>query len=662
MAEDPKFDHEFLDLKGEGMEDRTFLGGVRLSVRSTLFWVLGFSSLLILGAVFVHVDQRVVAAMDDWRAARDVSILMTRTQSGLARAEALEKTYVLDKKRDLADEFSGELTRVGAALDKLYKFPQAGTVRQHIATLRDGLEQYGQQFTQFVTAEEALGLTTDSGISPRLQGLTAQMSQGFTTAGFANLADQVSRIVRQGTETLRSGSRDGIAEIRERYRTLFAFLKASKVPKALKPNLQKLLQAHQTDMMSTINSRFALESERRRFGEILAYVAPSTDALWKFSDDLDLTTSRRLDRARSFARYSIAGATAAIFLWFIFAGLLLFRSVVSPLQALAFAASRLSGGDRGTQVPARGNADATGQIARALDKWIDDMVEADMARRELEQTRAKLELTTAEADRRVQAATESAAAALRAQLEQAERVPEPAPQAAPPSAAPPTEQAPPAAAAAASLGTGQTAGRGPISSISEQLTHFSEYVTAATHDVERTETLIRSLGEATSHIEILGNLVTAVRDQVNLLAFRASPRDYDTTSAENLIPFSGNERKPGDGPQQAAGMNDPVTTGRLDAIREATERADRTLQSVRAAMENVNAVAQDIARTASGQALDATNKLLSQSQYLQNMLDDIMAKINPGTGNRLAPPQAGPSQPGQQQPGRPQGGPPPRKA
>ncbi|MEK9661852.1 MAG: hypothetical protein VW644_08985, partial [Alphaproteobacteria bacterium] len=210
------------------------------------------------------------------------------------------------------------------------------------------------------------------------------------------------------------------------------------------------------------------------------------------------------------------------------------------------------------------------------------------------------------------------------------------------------EPAPPPPPAGGYAGTG--AGMGPISSISQQLTHFSEYVTAATHDVERTETLIRSLGEATSHIEVLGNLVTAVRDQVNLLAFRTSPRDYGASGVENLIPFNGAEC---DG--IAAGGNDLVTSERLDAIREATDRAERTLQSVRAAMENVNAVAQDIARTASGQALEATNKLLSQSQYLQNMLDDIMAKISPNAANRLASPPQEPGYPGQR-------GTPPRKA
>jgi hypothetical protein len=303
----------------------------------------------------------------------------------------------------------------------------------------------------------------------------------------------------------------------------------------------------------------------------------------------------------------------------------------------------LASGDRGTRIPARGNTDAIGQIARSLDKWIDDLVEADMVGRELEQTRAKLELTAAEAERKVQAAAEQAAAAIRAELETPDPVPEqpiepPRPE---PISAPQEQRGIPAPLETLS-------GAGPISSISQQLTHFSEYVTAAAHDVERTEALIRSLSDSTSHIEVLGNLVTAIRDQVNLLAFRTSPRDYVATDRENLIPFNNDERQ---------GMSDPVTAGRLDSIRESTDRAERTLQSVRASMDNVTAIAQDIASTASGQALEATNKLLSQSQYLQNMLDDIMTRIHPPATNRLAPPA-----PEQNPADRPWTGVPPRKA
>lgn len=637
MVQNSKFEHEFLDLKSEGMDDRTFLGGLRLGARISLFWVTGLTVLIILGGFFVHVDQRVTAAMDDWRVAREASILITRTQFGLARAEALEKNYVLEKKRELADEFSSELMRVGTALDTLYQFLQTDVMRQHIATLRDGLEQYGQQFTLFVTAEEALGLTTAAGSGPRLDALTGQLRNIFNSTGFVNLSNQIVQITRQGSETLWWGGHERLTEIRERYRTLFASFNASKTPAAEKTKLEKLLQAHQRELMSIIDRRLDLERERRRFGEILAYVAPSSDALTKFSTELELRTSKQLVRARDFARYFVGSAIATIFLWFLVVGLLLMHSIVSPLQALAFTAARLANGDRGNLVPARGNFDETGQIARALAKWTDDLVKADMLRCELEKVRALLEVTLAEADSRTRVAQETGNMAFEGQLERVDR-------------GTGLQSAPTLPSLAGITYAAGLPGSGSISSVSQQMAHFSQHLTTATSDVERTELLIRSLSEAIAHVELLGGLVKSVCDQANLLIVSSPSQGNAQLKAETLIPFSSAGSKAADG----APINDLVSDNRLDRTLAST---DRTLQTLRTAMDSVNTIAHEIAMTASEQALTATKKLLSQSQHLQNMLDDIMTKIEPNTGNRLVSSLHNPAVSG-----RPEDGLPPREA
>lgn len=650
MSEDTDYEHQFLDLKGDGLGDRTFLGRVALSTRASLFVLIGFVAMAALGGIFIYTDQRVAAAISDWRHARDIAVLVGNVDAGIARAKSLEKSFILDKQPALAESFAIEIDAVEAALDGIGQFPEAVTLRQHIATLRDGIAQYDQQFGEFVRAEEALGVSTETGLSQRLQATSQALVQGFTEARIANLADQIVRIDREGRETLRSTSERGVSEIKERYRALLAFLDASKLPAKEKARLVDLIKAHETDMLTMLNSRFALEKERGRFSEIISYMAPSLDALKTYSNDIGTAVARRVERAQAFSRYMVGGGTVAIMLWFMFAGMLLLRSVFGPVRALAEAATRLASGDRGTPIPARGNIDATGQIARALDKWADDLVDVDMVRRQLEQSQAKMEHVAEEAERKARAAAEAAKAALLAEIEAPERdpMPEPAPQ---PEYQPEPEPAPQAEAYRQPTPGGvydSTGVGGPISSVSRQLSHFSEYVSAAAHDVERTEALVRSLGEATSQIEILGNLVTAVRDQVNLLAFRSSPRDYGA-GGENLIPFNSDER-PG------AGNEDPVAVGRLDAIRETTERAERALQGVRLSVDNVSAVAQDIASTASRQAMDATNKLLEQSQYLQNMLDDIMARIHPSPLGRLS----GPSQ-REQPPGAPWQENPPRR-
>ena len=99
-----------------------------------------------------------------------------------------------------------------------------------------------------------------------------------------------------------------------------------------------------------------------------------------------------------------------------------------------------------------------------------------------------------------------------------------------------------------------------------------------------------------------------------------------------------------------------ATLSQLDAIRSITDRTERTLQSVRGAMEDINAISHDIAKTASLEALEVTDKLLSQSQYLQRMLGDIMGKVDSKPAQRLSTPIPHQDQPSKQQ------GTPPHKA
>jgi methyl-accepting chemotaxis protein len=629
MADQPDYQHQFLDLKGDGLDDRTFLGGMRLQTRASLFVMIGLVALAAVGGIMIYGDHRLATAIDGARHSRQIHALAGNVEAGLARAKSLEKSFILDKQPALAESFAVEIDAVEAALDGLGRLKESAEVRQHVATLRDGVAQYDQQFNEFVRAEEALGVATETGLSQRLHSTSQTLIQSFTQAGLANLADQIIRIDREGRDTLRSTSERGVEEIKERYKALEAFLKASRLPEKDRARLADLVKAHETDMLTMLNSRFALEKERGRFSEIMSYMAPSRDALSTFAADLETAAARQLDRAQAFSRYMIGGGVAAIVLWLVFAGMLLMRSVFGPIRSLADAAVRLAGGERGTPIPARGNMDATGQIARSLDKWADDLVDVDMVRRQLDQSQARLEIVAQEAERKAHAAAEAAKQALLAEIQRPE--PEPVPEPEIPEEAPRYEpRAEPRPGPLGGRTYDSTGVGGPISSVSQKLTHFSEYVSAAAHDVERTEALVRSLGDATNQIEVLGNLVTAVRDQVNLLAFRSSPRDYGG-AAENLIPFGGEERSHG-------GFDDPVAIGRLDAIRETTERAERALQGVRLSVDNVSAVAQEIASTASRQAVDATRKLLEQSQYLQNMLDDIMARIHPSPLGRLSGP------------------------
>ena len=636
MRKDINLKHEFLDLQAGESPDRTFMGGMRLSARVRLFFVTGLVLLMAGAGLFAFADNRLFSALDQASAAGRVAALAGQLELGIARARGIEKTFLLNKDPAIANDFRVQMASATGALERLSRIGAAAGQRKHMDTIRDGLAQYDEQFNKLVKSEKALGLSDGTGLTRELQDVTEDLQAKFSTAGYANLAGQVSRINQEGKETLLSGYKKGVEEIRKRYSTLIIFLKETKIPSKRKRALQDLLKQHETYLLAMINARFALVAEIRQFDDLLAYLAPSTGAIVDFAKRFRRGAAGDVASAQALSRAAIGGGGAGALVLLMIVALMVLRSMTTPVRGLAAVAERLVDGERGVTLPGLGNSDATGVIARALGRWQEAVSDLDHVRLELDHTRERLEEALAKAERSDMVAADAARAALLS--DETEEAPaEPAPE---------PEPAPDFMAGLSGGLPGEFTGGGPISSASRQLASFSQYVTAAADDVERTEALIKGLDDATQQMEDMGSLVMAIRDQTNLLAFRSGARDK---GPGNLVILSGQDKEPAEDPK----FSDMDMSKRFDMIRDTTERAERVTAAVRHTMDEVTRMAREIATTASEQAIEATTKLLSHSEYLQNMLDDVISKVKPsgkGAGsekkageptadNRNAPPK-----------------------
>ncbi len=607
MSKDNNLEHEFLDLRAGGHSDQTFLGNLRLAARTRLFLLTGLLAMAAFAALFLIIDKRMTAAVDEFAGAEKMAALASSVETGIAGARGEEKRFLLQKDPVIVESFNLHLESVSESLSRLSGMAKTVTLRKPIDTIRDGLAQYDQQFSKLVKSEKALGLIDGTGLSLALKNATEDLQVKFSTAGYANLAGQVSRINQEGQETLLSGYKKGVGEIQKRYQTLIVFLKETKIPAQRKKALQELLQKHETILLAMINSRFAFEDEAQRFDDILTYLGPSTSVLSGFAATRRGLAAEDLARAGRISRIAIAGGSAVIVLALMIVGLMMLRSMSEPIRVLAFIAGRLADGDGSVSLPARGNSDSVGTLARALDNWVQNLADLEQLRQELDYTRAELEKTQAEAEEDAMVAAEAARAALLAED---------------------TEEAAPRLPVMPGPDEDEIATGGPLSSVSRKLANFSEYVTAAAGDVERTGALIKGLDDASRQIEEMDSLVTAIRDQTNLLAFRVGPKE---PGGDNLVILSGEDKEPA----EDSPFPDVDMAKRFDAIRDATNKAERTSAAVRGTMAEVTRMAHEIAATASEQALEATSKLLSQSEYLQNMLDDVISKIQPAKPGTL---------------------------
>jgi methyl-accepting chemotaxis protein len=637
-------DAEF-DTAASGLGDRTFLGGLSLGARSWLFFLACLIATFAFGALFYHVDQRLDQALHNLQRASRIDELSNQVERGTYSLQARQRKFLLTRDTEIADGFSADLADVSAALDELFSFPEAQPLAQHVTTIRDGLVQYDQQFQTFLNAEREIGGNSENGLSAQLRRTSADLRSAFRESGNANLINQVERIDQQGEETILSGSMKGVEEIRKRYGALTEFVAAANLDTRQKTRIDQLLKLHETQMLSIINARFALADQTRRFEELFEYFVPSLTGLAGFSERLRIQAAADVRNMQLFARYTILGGSMAIILWLFFFGLLLIKSLSGPARRIADATERIARGASHITVPAQGNKDDFGRIARMLDGWADTIIEVDQLRSDLERTRDRLSQAVADADEAAERAYSAEQRAERAERERdaepMKALPAPEPVLETPPLAPEPEPEPevreqpqpyrPRGRPIPALDIGDEVRGGAISSVSQQLQNFTQYVTAAANDVERTEALIKGIDQMTVLVDDIGELVMTIRDQSNLLAFRSpgkeAVRDAGRDGDDNLLAFSADKR---------TSEAERVYTQRFDHLREATDQTERTAHRIKNTLAEVSEIAREIAETASHQALDATHRLLSQSEYLQNMLDDILSRVHPAKPGALS--------------------------
>lgn len=650
-------DDEALDPPVSSPMDKSFLGGLSGGARAWLFFLACVAALVAFGGLFYHVDQRLNTSIQEMQRGSRIDELVNAVERGTYSLQARQRDFLLTRNTEIADGFSADLADISAALDELFAYPEAQPLSQHVTTIRDGLVQYDQQFQTVLNTEREIGIGTETGLTAQLRRTSAALRATFRDTGNANLINQIERIDSQGEETVLSGSKAGVEEIQQRYQALTAFVAAAEMPETSKQRIDELLKAHETQLLAMINSRFELADESRRFEELFEYFVPSLVGLASFAERMRIETAANVRHMQLIVRYTVLAGSAAIIVWLFFFGLVLIKSLTGPARRIADAGDRLKNGAPNIVIPAQGNKDDFGRIARLLDDWADTVIEAEQLRRDLERTQDRLDRSVLEAEafnamgpeaqRRIDEAerrardAEAAARAAEAAARTAEANAEARIQEYNAAAhmeyetdeyydEQPEYEEVPLNEAAREIRDAEITG-GPISSVSQRLENFTQYVTAAANDVERTEALIGGIDQLTLLVDDIGELVIGIRDQTNALAFqnpgRDALRDRSNNEDDTLVPFAEDGRRV---------EAERAYSKRFDELRESTSRTERLAIQVKETLEDVNVIARDIAETASYQALEATNKLLSQSEYLQHMLDDILTKVQPAKPGALS--------------------------
>jgi hypothetical protein len=347
----------------------------------------------------------------------------------------------------------------------------------------------------------------------------------------------------------------------------------------------------------------AAADKAQQFDELLLYLSPSITSVVEYSKNLQKSRRKDFYSVQYLYRVVIVCGGAFLFGILTLIGLIVIRSFLIPMRELAATASRLAKDNNLGNLPEITNLNPTGEIARALEHWQETLSDLLVVRQELLETQKLIKAASQQEEIAKEIPEELVHVEFFSQEKKGS-----------------ISSRPEAEPSMHNLSTSLS--NDSISVASQQLANFSQFVNVSANDVERTGALIKGLDNTKQQMEKMSTLIITIRDQTNFLTRRSVPK---YSNSANMV-FHSNE---GSKITKNPSYNESDIFQYVDVIRDSTQQVEEINISIRKNLADVTSIARGIAITASEQAIEATTKLLSQSEHLQNLLGDLISKVKP---------------------------------
>ena len=624
--------------------NRTFMGGRKLSSRTSLFVLIGLACLAIGGFGLFRAQQDLAAAQEQLAKAYRLASQIDAVASTAWQIRAEGIRLQQNKAGNTPEATEAHITKaieLGRTLDDMYAYFDTATQGEHITTVREAVAQYAEAYSALATDPEETPAIDAPDLSEAVLTAANLLQNRLVEVNIISLTKTVADMRQAETAFMKTGQARHLIAINDSQDAFLRLLSMVPLTEADTADLKKLMLSYQHRLTEYAKSRLSKSSGTRRLDEIFFYMTPSIDALKSYAGKHLAANLRNGVSVRDYYLPLIASIGAALLLIVILTGTFILGSITGPVAAAAQVGRRIAEGYNDDVVLGLGNDDETGDIAKAFSilkvrlgeiAKIRDSVEK--AKSEAERGRAateeaawlrhdlesmKSELAKGQAAIQEAVLLHKVIEAMRSDYQEsaamtpdaddrAKRAAEkrPAPE--------PVDEEP------------ETPDLDTISQISQQVAQSSQSVTLAAEEAERTGALIRNLSDASKRVTGIEPLIKTIGDQADLLwVSPAGGGPSETSPSGNLVMFTPDQRSDD---EHASGLRMESSIGRrFDIIRATASQMTWALRDINDVILETRSLALTIAQTTSAEALHVTTDLLEQSENLRFMLDSLVHKM-----------------------------------
>ncbi|MET1411797.1 HAMP domain-containing methyl-accepting chemotaxis protein [Roseibium sp. HPY-6] len=339
---------------------------LRIRTRINLLVALTIFAISALGITYLTGRAGTQASLESKNQFAALFELVQAVEIGALQMRRSEKDFLLRRDMKYVDKYDKAVKTVDTALEQMSQLAASADVTENVQKLKADVKRHQAQFHKVADLRVKVGLSEKEGLEGELRTAVHNVEELLKTAELDSLTVKMLMMRRHEKDFMMRGKEKYVARIDKRREEFDGLLKDSSLPAELVANLTTLMDQYQSGFKAFAETAMILAPETKQLSQIFAEMQPDFAKIRELAGEGQNVANANFASTMKTTDQTFLVASIGILAGGVFLGLLIGRSISTPINQLNNAMKSLAGGDASAELPKLDTKTEIGEMAETV--------------------------------------------------------------------------------------------------------------------------------------------------------------------------------------------------------------------------------------------------------------------------------------------------------